>query len=213
MLNEYKNNDCRDHMIGYAPATVQFNDWLSLLGRIGIDLHTEHHKTNRPVGSYLGTDSRGRILTDMLHYRDLNADLSLTSKKQLSENFYGSLSAGASLLTQRRDTESMEARNLKAPGVYSITNAQEFYPESYLLEKEIQSVFFLGQLAYKNWLFLDVTGRNDWSSALGKDEYSFFYPSVGLSWIFSGALNITGNVLSFGKASISWAQVGNDSDP
>ena len=213
MLNEYKNNDYRDRMIGYASATVDFTDWLSLMGRVGVDLHTEHHKTTRPVGSYSGTDSRGRILTDMLHYRDINADMMLTANKQLSENFYGSLTLGASLLTQRRDTESMDARNLKAPGVYSITNAEVFYPSSYLWEKEMQSVYFLGQLAYKNWLFLDVTGRNDWSSALGQDEYSFFYPSVGLSWVFSDAFEMNSNILSFGKARISWAQVGNDSDP
>ena len=213
MLNEYKNNDYRDRIIGYASTTVQFTDWLSLMGRVGIDLHTEHHNKTYPVGSYSGTNRRGRILIDMIHYRDLNADLMLTANKQLSENFYGSLTMGASLLTQRRDTEHMDARNLKAPGVYSITNAQDLRPENYLWEKEMQSVYFMGQLAYKNWLFLDVTGRNDWSSALGVGEYSFFYPSVGLSWVFSDALNINNNILSFGKARISWAQVGNDSDP
>jgi TonB-linked SusC/RagA family outer membrane protein len=213
ILSEYKNNDYRDRMIANASATAQFTDWLSLLARVGFDLHTEHHKKTFPVGSMAYGCSRGRILTGMLHYRDLNADLMLTANKQLSENFHGSLTVGASLLTQRRDTEHMDARNLKAVGVYNISNSQEFYPSSYLWQKEMQSVYFLGQIAYKNWLFLDVTGRNDWSSALGKDEYSFFYPSVGLSWVFSDALNITGNVLSFGKARVSWAQVGNDSDP
>jgi len=213
MLNEYKNQDYRDRMIGNASTTIKFTDWLSLMGRVGVDLHTENHKTTRPVGSYSGTDRRGRIITEMLHYRDVNADLLLTANKQLSEDFYGSLTAGASLLTQRRDTESMDARDLKAPGVYSISNAQDLRPSSYLWEKEMQSVFFMGQIAYKNWLFLDVTGRNDWSSALGIDDYSFFYPSAGLSWVFSDALNINNNILSFGKARVSWAQVGNDSDP
>ncbi len=213
MLGEYKNEDYRDRMIGNASATAQFTDWLSLMGRVGVDLHTEYHKTTRPVGSYSGTDRRGRLLTDMLHFRDVNADVLLTANKQLSGDFYGSLTMGASLLTQRRDTESMDARDLKAPGVYSVTNAQDLRPTSYLWEKEMQSVYFIGQLAYKNWLFLDVTGRNDWSSALGVEDYSFFYPSAGLSWVFSDALNINKNILSFGKARISWAQVGNDSDP
>jgi TonB-linked SusC/RagA family outer membrane protein len=213
MLKEYKNNDYRDRIIANTSATADITEWLSVMARVGVDLHTEHHQKTYPVGSYSGTNSRGRILIDMFHYRDLNADLMLTANKQLSENFYGSLTVGGSLLTQRRDTESMDARNLKAPDVYSITNAQDLRPSNYLWEKEMQSVYFIGQLAYKNWLFLDVTGRNDWSSALGKDEYSFFYPSVGLSWVFSDALNISGNILSFGKARISWAQVGNDSDP
>jgi len=220
MLNEYKNNDYRDRMIGYASATVQFTDWLSLMGRAGVDMHTEYHNKTYPVGSYVGlysfskvSNDRGRLLTDMLHYRDVNADLMLTANKQLSENFHGTLTVGASLLTQRRDTEHMDASNLKAPGVYSVSNAQDLRPSSYLWEKEMQSVYFLGQLAYKNWLFLDVTGRNDWSSALGIENISFFYPSVGISWVFSDAFEVDNNILSFGKFRVAWAQVGNDSDP
>ena len=72
----------------------------------------------------------------------------------------------------------------------------------------------MGQLAYNNYLFLDVTGRNDWSSALGVDNYSFFYPSVSASFVFTDAFKgIPSNILSFGKVRASWAQVGNDSDP
>ena len=49
MLNEYKNKDYRDRMIGNASATVQFTDWLSLMARVGVDLHTEYHKKTCPV--------------------------------------------------------------------------------------------------------------------------------------------------------------------
>jgi len=77
----------------------------------------------------------------------------------------------------------------------------------------MQSVYFMGQLGFKNFLFLDITGRNDWSSALGKDNYSFFYPSIRTSFVFTDAFSISSNVLTFGKIRASWAQVGNDSDP
>jgi outer membrane receptor protein involved in Fe transport len=80
-------------------------------------------------------------------------------------------------------------------------------------QKEIQSVYFMGQLGYKNYLFLDVTGRNDWSSALGKYNYSFFYPSVSVSWVFSETFGLTSDLFTFGKVRASWAQAGNDSDP
>ncbi len=77
----------------------------------------------------------------------------------------------------------------------------------------MQSVYFTGQLAYKNYLFLDVTGRNDWSSALGVDNFSFFYPSVSTSFVFTDALNLFPKTsLPYGKVRASWAQVGNDSD-
>lgn len=77
----------------------------------------------------------------------------------------------------------------------------------------MQSVFFTGQMAYKNYLFLDVTGRNDWSSALGINNQSFFYPSVSTGFVFTDAFDIKSNVLSYGKVRASWAQSGNDSRP
>ncbi len=213
VVNELINEDYRDRIMGYGSATIKFTDWLSLLGRVGVDLQTEYREKNWPVGASGSANVRGRLTTEMIHYKDINADLLLTAANQLSDNFYGSITLGASLLTQRRDNQYMDARDLKAEGVYHISNAQDHRPTQGLWEKEMQSVFFSGQLAYKNYLFLDITGRNDWSSALGVDNYSFFYPSVGLSWVFSDAFAMNSNILSFGKVRASWAQVGNDSDP
>ncbi|HOF21848.1 MAG TPA: TonB-dependent receptor, partial [Bacteroidales bacterium] len=94
------------------------------------------------------------------------------------------------------------------------SNCTDIRPYTWLSRKQMQSVFFTGQLAYNNYLFLDVTGRNDWSSALGINNYSFFYPSVSTSFVFTDAFpSLAGNVLTFGKVRASWAQVGNDSDP
>jgi outer membrane receptor protein involved in Fe transport len=64
-------------------------------------------------------------------------------------------------------------------------------------------------LGYKDWLYFDVTARNDWNSTLPIDNFSFFYPSVSTSMIFSDALDIPNNVLSFGRIRGSWAKVGN----
>ncbi len=213
VVNELKNSDYRDRMIGYASATVKFTDWLSLMGRVGADFYTEYREKIWPVGAKGSANVAGRLTTEMLHNRDINADALLTASKQLSPNFSGTFTVGANLLTQRRDDQYMDARNLKAEGVYHVSNASDLRPSSYLWQKETQSVFFYGQLGYKNYLFLDITGRNDWSSALGQDNYSFFYPSVGLSFVFSDAFNLDEKILSFGKVRASWAQVGNDSDP
>lgn len=211
VVNELKNNDYRDRMLGYASATAKFTNWLSLMGRVGADFYTEYQKQIYPVGdrSY----SNGRLTTSMQNNRDINADLLLTANGQLSQDFSGSLSFGASILSQRRDSEYMDARELKAEGVYVVSNATDIRPSSYLWRKEMQSVYFMGQLAYKNYLFLDLTGRNDWSSALGLENQSFFYPSAGLSFVFSDAFSLDEQIFSFGKVRLSWAQVGNDSDP
>ncbi len=213
VINELKNNDYRDRFIGYASATLKLTDWLSLMGRAGVDIYTEFEERTWPVGARGRTARDGRLLSALRHLKDLNADVLLTASKEISSNISLSGTIGASLLTQRRDYQSMDARNFKAEGVYHVSNAKDYYPSSTLWQKEMQSVYFTGQAAYKNYLFLDVTGRNDWSSALGINNKSFFYPSVAGSFVFTDAIDINSNVLSFGKLRASWAQVGNDSNP
>ncbi|VAW21284.1 Outer membrane TonB-dependent transporter, utilization system for glycans and polysaccharides (PUL), SusC family [hydrothermal vent metagenome] len=213
VVNELKNKDYRDRLIGLASTTVKFTDWLSLLGRVGIDSYSEVREKTWPVGSLRRAGKYGRVTNNMYINRDFNADAILTANKKLSNNLSGNLSLGASLLTQRREHLGWDARNFKAPGVYHVSNAQDIRPSAYLWQKEMQSVYFTGQLSYKDYLFFDVTGRNDWSSALGRNNYSFFYPSVSTSFVFTDALELNPDILSFGKVRVSWAQVGNDSDP
>jgi TonB-linked SusC/RagA family outer membrane protein len=213
VVNELKNEDYRDRFFGYSSVRLKMTDWLSMTGRLGADIYTESAQKTWPVGANGSANSAGRITTDFDHNKEINADVLLMASKQLSSNLSGTLSVGANYLKQKRDSQSMDARKFKAKGVYHVSNCQTFYPSAYLWEKEMQSVFFTGQLAYKNYLFLDVTGRNDWSSALGVNEQSFFYPSVSGSFVFTDAADLGKSILSFGKIRASWAQVGNDSSP
>src|SRR5690606_27006936 len=120
---------------------------------------------------------------------------------------------GANIRSYKSSFMTWDAREFKAAGVYDVSNFKDIRPSEGLYEKEMQSVFFTAQLGYKDFLFVDVTGRNDWSSALGLNNSSFFYPSISTSFVFTDALQIDSDVLSFGKLRASWAQVGNDSDP
>ncbi len=213
IVNELKNEDYRDRMLGYMSGTLKFNDWLSLMGRVGTDMYTEVRENRWPIGARGRTYRKGRLTQSIRHYRDVNADAILTASKEFSSNFSGNLSIGASLLSQKRERMSWDARDFKVKGVFDVSNANDIRANNRLWQKKIQSVFFTGQWGYKNYLFLDVTGRNDWSSALGENNYSFFYPSVSTSFVFTDAINISNNILSFGKVRASWAQVGNDSEP
>ncbi|MDA3834754.1 MAG: TonB-dependent receptor, partial [Spirochaetales bacterium] len=82
--------------------------------------------------------------------------------------------------------------------------------------KQINSLYFLANFGWRDQVFIDITGRNDWSSALvytdGTGNYSYFYPSVSSSWLFSETLDMP-SWMTFGKVRLSWAQVGNDTDP
>ncbi|MBV2247288.1 MAG: SusC/RagA family TonB-linked outer membrane protein [Lentimicrobium sp.] len=214
VVNELKNNDTKDRLIGMISGTLKFNNWLSLQGRVGTDFYTQRQDKTWPIGSKGSNNYLGRVYNYFGTVRDVNADAILTASKEISKHLSVNASIGSSILYQERNSQLLDGRQFKAAGVYDISNCTDIRPTTTISKKEMQSVFFAGQLAYNNYLFLDITGRNDWSSALGLDNLSFFYPSVSSSFVFTDAFKaIPSNFLSFGKIRASWAQVGNDSDP
>ena len=215
MVNELRNNDSKDRVIGLVSSTLQFTDWLSLMGRVGIDSYSEYRDETWPVDSNSRNSAtrKGRMTENQRRAMDMTADVLLSANKSVSNDITLSGALGSSIRTFKSENMFWDAREFKADGVYHISNFSDVRPNSGLHEKETQSVYFTGQVAFKNFLFVDVTGRNDWSSTLGVNNQSFFYPSVGASFVFSDAFTMDKNILSFGKVRGSWAQVGNDSDP
>lgn len=215
MVNEIKNNDYKDRIVGLTSVTLSFNDWLSLMGRVGIDFYSQMQETRWPQDpESRNSASRNGLMTQSISQaRDLNSDVMVTANRKVSENIILNGVLGASIRTYKSERMYWEAREFKSRNVYHISNFNDIRPNSSLYEKEMQSVFFTGQVGYKNFLFLDITGRNDWSSALGVNNQSFFYPSVSTSFVFTDAIAMNKNIISFGKIRASWAQVGNDSDP
>jgi len=97
------------------------------------------------------------------------------------------------------------------PDLFTISNVKGSPVVSmYDYEKETNSVYFAANGSYKNFLFLGVTGRNDWSSTLPSENRSYFYPSVSTGFILTEAFDMDSDVLSFAKLRASWAQVGGD---
>ncbi len=215
MVNEIKNNDYKDRIIGLTSATLNFTDWLSLMGRVGADFYSIVQETRWPADpNSRNSASRNGLMTQSISRAlDLTSDVMLAANNNISEKINLNGVLGASLRKYKSEDMHWEAREFKSKDVYHISNFNDIRPSFREYEKEMQSVFFTGQIAYQNFLFIDVTGRNDWSSALGVNNQSFFYPSVSTSFIFTDAFGISGNILNFGKIRASWAQVGNDSDP
>src|SRR5207249_2081253 len=75
------------------------------------------------------------------------------------------------------------------------------------------SLYGRASFNFKDWLNVDVTGRNDWSSTLPRNQNSIFYPSVGAAFIVTDALRVQSHLLSYAKIRASWTRVGNDTDP
>jgi outer membrane receptor protein involved in Fe transport len=213
ITEKFKNNDVRDRIIGMALVKYEFTDWLNLQARTGTDFYTDDRYAIVPQGTPGGTNLNGQVRNTMWHVKEENSDLLLTAHGDLSSDFFGSLSIGANHLNRDQEVVQVRGENLDIPDLYHISNAALVFPRNYSLRKQMNSVYFQGQLAYQNVLFLDVTGRNDWSSTLGLENQSFFYPSVSTSFAFTDALEMDSRILTFGKVRASYAEAGNDADP
>ncbi|MEO8110843.1 MAG: SusC/RagA family TonB-linked outer membrane protein [Ginsengibacter sp.] len=214
IINELHNNAVRDRIVAFVSAKYQFNNWLSLMARSGMDMYSERRRQTWPVGARSSANSNGRIVDETYVTKESNSDVLLTaSKEKLFKNFSASLSLGASLLQRNYRTQSWDARTFKVPGIYDVSNTKDVFPNYSLVRREMQSAYFSGEIGYKNYLFLDITGRNDWSSTLGENNYSFFYPSITSSFIFTDAFKVNSKVLTYGKLRASYAAAGNDASP
>jgi TonB-linked SusC/RagA family outer membrane protein len=211
-LFENTNGQEIDRLYGNIAATYQFTDWLSLMARVGTDYNDEFRDRRRafstqryPLGSYR---------EEQIFLQETNADFLLSFNKDLNQNFSLAVSVGGNAMRRRYNLSDISAPQLTAPGIYSLNNSRvalEYY--SFKSEKRINSLYSFAQVGFKNYLFLELTARNDWSSTLPSDNWSYFYPSASLSAVVSDIFNITTGALSFAKVRVGIAGVGNDTDP
>lgn len=215
-LEEYmvKPNE-KDRVLGNINLTYEFAPWLSLMLRTGTDLWTD---TRISVNNFerirRGAFSRGSYSEEVLRRQESNSDFILSFNKEFGSNFSVVAQAGG---VNRREYYKRNYTNvlqLTIDGVYNTgNNASPNSDESLIWEKETNSLFGAVQFGFKDYLFLDLTGRNDWFSTLPSANRSFFYPSVSLSAVLTDMLQLNPNALSFVKLRGSWANVGSDSEP
>ncbi|MDR2810184.1 MAG: SusC/RagA family TonB-linked outer membrane protein [Tannerellaceae bacterium] len=209
-----RNSDKRDRYIGFASLDFTFTHWLSLKLRTGIDNYTSTYDLIRATGNPYW-ESNGSYTTKTEQFKEMNSDFLFTAQGK-----WGNLglvaTAGGNIMARHTSLNTAASGNLVIPDFYAIANGQEHKATYWKSGKQINSLYATASLSWADFLYLDVTGRNDWSSTLPKDNASYFYPSVGGSWVFSQMLNQMGKdlgALTFGKLRVSWAQVGNDTEP
>ena len=214
ILNENRNSFNRDRVFGNISASYDITDHLTATVRTGMDYSSELRQLRRAYSS--NRFANGGYAEHDVFYREVNTDFLINYTNQFN-NFNIDVSLGGNRLDQKAFTSQSQTTSLAQPGIFRLSNAaspiEVFEFES---NKRINSFYGLAKIGYKDFLFLDVTGRNDWSSALATpfsvDNTSFFYPSVSSSFIVSKVVNLP-EVISFAKLRASWAQVGNDTDP
>ncbi|MEZ4948213.1 MAG: SusC/RagA family TonB-linked outer membrane protein [Saprospiraceae bacterium] len=196
-------------MVEYA-----FTPKLKLTNRLGADIYSDTRKYREAVGT-VGTFPSGRLYDDVINYRQINNDLTLRFEDDLNEDFGLSLLVGHNINDKYDDRVFAQGVSLSIPGFYNIQNAETVSSIQYFNQGRLIGLYGSAEVSFRRYLYLTLTGRNDWSSTLPKDNNSFFYPSAGLSFVLTDAIPALqgNNVLSYLKLRGSWAQVGNDTDP
>tara|TARA_R110000796_G_scaffold37722_1_gene94993 strand:+ start:30050 stop:33253 length:3204 start_codon:yes stop_codon:yes gene_type:complete len=213
-LLENTNSFNRDRVFGTISASYEINNHLTATIRTGMDYSSELRQMRRNFSS--NRFSNGAYAEHDVFFREINTDFLLNYKEAFNA-IKVDVSFGGNRLDQKAFTSQTQTTSLAQPGIFKLSNAaspiEVFEFES---TKRINSFYGIAKFGYQNFLYLDLTGRNDWSSALATpfsvDNTSFFYPSASTSFILSEVIDLP-KVISFAKLRASWAQVGNDTNP
>lgn len=223
VLNQRHNEDERWRAFGYYGAKINFTDWLHLSAKYAFDYYrTRVQNTNggdgiqkESVPSAIKDDKMDRSEENFF---ESNAEFILIGDRRLTENFRLGFNAGANFMYQKFETLGAGVGNMldKGTWMFNTANLLRTVSESGK-ERAMNSVFGSVQLAWKEYLSLDITARNDWSSTLPKQNNSFFYPSANLSFVISDFVRSLDKDLpswiTFAKLRLSAAQVGKDTEP
>jgi len=216
---ESHNSDTRDRVIGHVQSTYSLLNWLKLMGRIGTDYYTSERKFEVGPNEYGFTVGRladapganGAFEQDVFTNQETNADFLFTANKYLTSDFSVVANFGGNRRWDRFNDNYNWVRALGTPGTYNLANSLERpYVTNTLIRRQVNSVYGDVQFGYHDYLFVNLSGRNDWSSTLPAGNNSYFYPAISGSFIFTDALNLSSSFLTSGKLRAGWTRVGND---
>lgn len=223
ILNQRHNSDERWRAFGYYGAKINFTEWLHLSAKYSFDYYrTRVENTN--AGDGINKESVPSAITnDKMdrseeNFFESNAEFILMGDRQLTDNFRLGANVGANIMYQKFETLGAGVGNMLTKGVWMFNAANLLRTASQDgNERGMNSVFGSVQMAWKEYLALDLTARNDWSSTLPKANNSFFYPSANLSFVISDFVRSLDKQLpswiTFAKLRLSAAQVGKDTTP
>lgn len=211
VANEFINRSNRHGVTGNLQATYNFTKELSLQVRTSMDMSYEERAQQRPYDA--GTRyQKGSYRTQNIFSMEGSGDFLLKYDKKINSDFDFSVTVGGSSMRNNYNRDEVRADSLTYPGVYSMANAAGPLVTFPRKEKyRINSLYGIITAGYKNFLFADVTGRQDWSSVLATPQRTensgFFYPSANLSFIASEVINLP-SFIDYAKLRFSVAGVG-----
>lgn len=211
---EQINAQTRDRIFGNINMNIKLMKNLTLMIRSGLDMSEELRYYERPLSSK--KTPNGEYREQNIMSLEMNHDFMLKYDNRFGKDKQIGLTAsfgGNSMINDYKNID-VRAESLQIPGVYTLSNSKDrLLTSNFESHKMINSIYGLIQFSYLNSIYIDITGRNDWSSTLPLDNNSYPYPSISTSFIPTDFFNIKSPYLTFAKIRLSYAQVGNDTKP
>lgn len=208
-INKNKSTSKLDRFIGNMLLTYSPITGLTFSNNAGIDSYHENRRKIYARGT-IG-EMEGKFQDSRISKQIINNDFILTYEKAWGDFSLKGI-AGHNIHQEKQNYTATLASRLTADDIYNYAIAKQTSTTNYFSQKRLTGVYFDLGLSYKSLIFLNVTGRNDWSSTLPLEHRSYFYPSVSSSFVFSELIK-NRDILNFGKLRINYAKAGSDADP
>ncbi len=207
--NETTNNRLISNLgFRFTPFT-----WGNLRLNLGTDSYTNHLQIVRHPESAWGASNNGVIDVANDNTRNLSAQTLLTINSiPVTRGFAISGLIGNQVRDDRSQVDALWGRDFLEPNFVSVNNAATRSSRTTIAQRRLVGLFGRATLQYNDYLFVNLEGRNDWTSTIPTDNNSFFYPGVSTSFVFSDAIPQIGNVMT-GKLRAAYAQTGRDARP
>ncbi len=205
----FENQSDKNRFIGSSTLRYQITDWLYLLGRAGIDEYTARITAVEPFGT--AYKPLGGMTEQAYNVKTVDADFIVGFEKDLTEDFSNTTLLGANSNTFTNEFTQLIGSDFVIPTLVDIANVSNKNYEYRLTKSKKNGLYFSTEFSYRDYLYLTVTGRNDWFSTLSKSgkeaPNNYFYPSANTSFVFSDALDLP-EWISFGKLRAGYSEVG-----
>ena len=211
MLENQGNNDIKDRYQVAFSVKTDITKNLFLLLRSGLDQAVVEDKNWVNKGTKTSSNGRGSYSHSISNRAEWNSDFLLTYENGAGQFSYG-VSFGGNYRIDNYSKINQWGEGYQIPGYYHVSNLSEYYTDEYSSRYEVGSLYALGNVSFRDALYVDLTYRSDWSSSLSLDNNQFNYYSVNLSWLFTNTFNLP-DFFSSGKLRGSIAQTGNDTSP
>lgn len=211
-LQYRKTNDMnKNRLTGSMTLKYDITDWLYVQGAVQRDGYSLEFQQVQPIGA--AADPNGWMTEYSRNFSEMNLNYLIAFNKE-----FGDWSVGATLGGNRQRTINKTyyttngGRPFVVDGLWSVNNLTDKRSEKGYSEYRVNSVYATADFGWKNQVFLNLTGRNDWFSTLNPNSNSYFYPSVTVSWVFTDTFGKP-DWFDFGKIRASYATASNGTDP